>query len=179
MNTNWEVAGYQYRNGNDTILVQVDPTLGDAIRVGSLEAFNRILKANTNGSNGSTNGGGKGSTDTPSAAPTASTRRRRRVAKSSSGGTVVATDSAGRRSEWVFTEDQRSKMVDAVAGRDPHLTDLERQVLKARFLSSSPISTQALAEKMGLKHNSEVTLLTRSGLRHIGIRVPRMRRRRK
>jgi hypothetical protein len=185
MNTNnWDVSGYQLQRGDDRVTVQIDPALGDTIRVGNFDAFRRLFGGDVEtagtveNTNGSTNGNGGAATVVRSRTARSSGGKKR-GAKRSSGGAAAAPRPAGRTSEWVFTDDQREAMQTAVSKKDDKLSDMERRVLQTRFLSKGSPSTVEVAKDLGLKHNSEVTLLTRSALRHLGIRVPRLRKRSK
>lgn len=167
MLTNWQVSRYELQNGDQRVNVEVDPSLDDnTLRVASLAAFQRLM-----GDTPAPYSNGNGGSTLPPAV------RRRGSKRGTAVLSAPTTKGVGRANEWNFlTPEQFDKLRLAVESGDPHLTDLERQVLDARFLRDDPKPTAGqLVADLGLKHNSDVTVLTRRGLRALGIRVPRLR----
>ena len=153
----WQISSVSLRNGKDTFNVEIDETLGRTVRVGTLEAielFGRSL-------------------------PVRATNTPRRLRRSRTATQPVAAEiptPSGRKNEWVLTPLQLQKIVAAVEKRDPKLRDLELQVLESRFVNPNPIPTKALTQQLGLKWDSQITELTRSGLKTLGIRVRKLRK---
>src|SRR5687767_11658372 len=133
MNT-WSVGSFELTRGADRVTVQIDPSMDkNTIRAASIDIAQRFL--------GDSNGNGNGHAHSG----------KRRGTKRASAGTAVQSGQA-RTAEWSFTDDQRSRITEAIKSKNPNLTPNERFVLNARFLSGDKSMTNdKIAKELGLK----------------------------